>query len=402
MTSKISVYWDGEQSNVEYPEFCYRRGGLHPIILGDVITADSPGRHYRILHKLGRGAYATVWLAETLHLPSRRYVALKVCAANADSQHELKIFHHLPRDGLHNVIRLLDSFSVQGPNGVHAILVQDVVGQPTAPMRSLTRSASRVISRQLAQGLADLHRHGVVHGDFHLGNVGVALPTLTDNLIADILSEAGSPACTIVLPRQQPSRPQTLPAYVVPPISIIDYLATWDPTLHETRLRAMILDLGSAVLVEERRRPFCTLTEVCAPELVFEFAAHESKPSPTLASDIWSFACTIYEFVIGSRLFGGHCVQPNSYLLSKMARLCGEVPPTWRKYWESQDDLRSRPVSQEVADYQWQYQVEYLTTKNNTSSQKRDQRSTRYQSFSSSFVSCFRSIPSADQALNKY
>jgi len=69
MASKVSVYWDGEDRDVEDPQR-YTAGGFHPISLGDVMTAHSPPRQYRILHKLGRGAYSTVWLAETLHLAS--------------------------------------------------------------------------------------------------------------------------------------------------------------------------------------------------------------------------------------------------------------------------------------------------------------------------------------------
>jgi len=61
----------------------------------------------------------------------------------------------------------------------------------------------------------------------------------------DILDYFGNPGCTIVLPQWQPSHPQALPAYLVPPISIVEYLTHKDPTLHETPLRAEILDLGN-------------------------------------------------------------------------------------------------------------------------------------------------------------
>jgi serine/threonine-protein kinase SRPK3 len=68
MSLKIPLYW-GSPDDLEDIR-CYYAGGFHPICLGDVLSADSPLRQYRILHKLGHGAYATVWLAETLHLPS--------------------------------------------------------------------------------------------------------------------------------------------------------------------------------------------------------------------------------------------------------------------------------------------------------------------------------------------
>ena len=65
---EVPLYWDGEDDDEDAQR--YTSGGLHPISLGDVMTADSPPRQYRILHKLGRGANSTVWLAEALHLPS--------------------------------------------------------------------------------------------------------------------------------------------------------------------------------------------------------------------------------------------------------------------------------------------------------------------------------------------
>jgi serine/threonine-protein kinase SRPK3 len=124
----------------------------------------------RLLNSMvGRDAPSTivspVFLSKiSSHLRRQRYVALKVCAADADSQHELNIFSHLFHDDSRNVLRLLDSFSLQGPNGLHTILVHDVLGQPTTVMRSPALSGHRVLCHQLAQGLAALHRHDIVHG----------------------------------------------------------------------------------------------------------------------------------------------------------------------------------------------------------------------------------------------
>lgn len=42
---------------------CYSVGGFHPVQLGDIFESDIA--QYRVLHKLGYGKYATVWLAET-------------------------------------------------------------------------------------------------------------------------------------------------------------------------------------------------------------------------------------------------------------------------------------------------------------------------------------------------
>ena len=73
----LSLYWDADDDVEDIRR--YTAGGFHPIRLGDAVSsqgtssspmADRSPQHYRILHKLGRGAFATVWLAEVLHEPS--------------------------------------------------------------------------------------------------------------------------------------------------------------------------------------------------------------------------------------------------------------------------------------------------------------------------------------------
>jgi len=81
--------------------------------------------------------------------------------------------------------------------------------------------------------------------DLHVGNIGVALPTLDNRSIQNILSYSGYPECMIVLPLEQLSHPQALPAYLVPPISVLEYLTEKDPTLQEVSLRGVIMDLGN-------------------------------------------------------------------------------------------------------------------------------------------------------------
>lgn len=46
----------------------YKHGGYHPVLLGDVLPKKSASRkpRYRIMQKLGHGAFATVWLARDL------------------------------------------------------------------------------------------------------------------------------------------------------------------------------------------------------------------------------------------------------------------------------------------------------------------------------------------------
>ncbi|CAK7275182.1 hypothetical protein SEPCBS57363_006549 [Sporothrix epigloea] len=97
----------------------YAPGGFHPVDVGSVISSGE--RNYEVVHKLGHGGCATIWLVR-LGAQSPTYHALKVlCADNVDyPDRELAIFKHLKAvagDGHPNVVDLQESFKISGPNG---------------------------------------------------------------------------------------------------------------------------------------------------------------------------------------------------------------------------------------------------------------------------------------------
>ncbi len=113
--------------------WCIRRysiGGFHwhPIRLGDVVSSQKG--QYRVLdevpslrygwprHSKSRREFIRLFNhPSTFH--NERYVALKICIADADPNHKLEIFNKLSRTPPVplNVLQLLDHFSLQGPNG---------------------------------------------------------------------------------------------------------------------------------------------------------------------------------------------------------------------------------------------------------------------------------------------
>jgi serine/threonine-protein kinase SRPK3 len=102
--------------------YMYRPGGHHPINLGDVV-----GHKFKIIHKLGNGGFALVWLAR--NLDEHKYVALKILRADAPDR-EIQVLEHL-RNTLRNdvqITKLHETFKIQGPNGVHQCLVLDFSG----------------------------------------------------------------------------------------------------------------------------------------------------------------------------------------------------------------------------------------------------------------------------------
>ncbi|EEY22752.1 conserved hypothetical protein [Verticillium alfalfae VaMs.102] len=160
----------------------YSRYGLHPIRLGDILPklatcVSDPAKkpRYRVMLKLGFGAFATVWLARDL--VEERYVAVKVCLGS-DTPHvsrETEILSDLrkillEKDGDQGVIQLFDVFTIQGPNGCHECLVTEVISPLSDP--DVRRQCSSGAIRQIVQGIAFLHEHGIAHG----GTISGAVP----------------------------------------------------------------------------------------------------------------------------------------------------------------------------------------------------------------------------------
>lgn len=147
----------------------YCENGYHPVNLQDEFK-DS---RYRVIHKLGHGTFATVWLARDQI--EGRYVALKISAVSeAPTNNEINILQLLAADnsqhpGKQHVMSLLDHFTHEGPNGTHTCFVFPVLG-PTFAHKSYAHSGrfpaefARKICYQMGEAIAYLHSSNVVHG----------------------------------------------------------------------------------------------------------------------------------------------------------------------------------------------------------------------------------------------
>jgi len=151
----------------------YRAGGFHPVHLDDTFKK---GR-YTVIHKLGHGGFATVWLARDN--TRQRYVALKILAARLSRDcPEVGILRRLRNSeesvGKAFVMSMLDHFWIDGPNGHHLCVVSEV-GGPSIKMfnecpglqrgsRRLRGAVARKVALQATEGLAYIHSTGTVHG----------------------------------------------------------------------------------------------------------------------------------------------------------------------------------------------------------------------------------------------
>jgi len=158
----------------------YRAGGFHPVHLNDTFKKD----RYTVIHKLGHGGFATVWLARDKI--RERYVALKILAARLSRDcPEVEILRRLRNSeeslGKAFVMSMLDHFWIHGPNGHHLCVVSEVGGPSIKQFnecpglkngsRRLRGEVARKVALQATEGLAYIHSTGTVHGGVCRGNL---------------------------------------------------------------------------------------------------------------------------------------------------------------------------------------------------------------------------------------
>ncbi|KAH7907874.1 kinase-like domain-containing protein [Hygrophoropsis aurantiaca] len=331
----------------------YRKGGFHPVYIDDIIHS-----RYQIVNKLGYGSYATVWLVQDLHSESGRHAALKILAADrtAANSAEIEVLRRLKTmqrerpdsPGAEFVVRVLDLFTVHGPNGtrINVSLLWDsyyevldsksgVAEEPGYPVEMKVGEypvdMAKTMVAQLAQGVAYLHRAGIVHGDLHLGNVLLYSPEFEKWSSEEDVDEYIDPPEEVMLARNAPYRdlpfvdPHT-PEYLVSSSTSAELLAL----CVTGAVHIKICDFGEAFLWSNTThahahepRPTLNIPSVyAAPEIIFRDAV-----SP--AVDVWATAVLAYYLLSGgSYLFdsdGGIAAEVVCAMIAKLGRL----PDKW-------------------------------------------------------------------------
>ena len=158
-----------EMENLE--KYC--PGGLHPVHIRDKI-ADGK---YEVIHKLGCGGWSTIWLARVHQ--SGRYVKVKIPTASDSSiGREVRNLHHLQGadekatqdQAKRYVPSLLETFTINRPNGRHQCLVMGAAGCSLDYIKRLAETAQfeadvgRAIAARFLLGVSFIHSRGMVHG----------------------------------------------------------------------------------------------------------------------------------------------------------------------------------------------------------------------------------------------
>lgn len=272
----------------------YKRGGYHPVVVSQVIC-----ERYEILHKLGYGGTATVWLARDHN--TGRNVALKILSADntaTSGQRELSAYTYLQSslsgDQRDLIVLLHDSFYSESPNGNHLCLVLELSGPSLANI--VRRDASfklrpdmaQQLSLDLARGLETIHKAGIIYHDFSPSNILLQLDeSIATMSVSELYGRLGPPDAH---PLHQD---ELLEGSVAPgPTHVYTSLDFTKPeNLNLIKPTVKFIDFAEIDYVGQRdvERPHGLTLLYTDPETLFLRSMQEQ------ASDIWSLACIMFE-----------------------------------------------------------------------------------------------------------
>lgn len=208
-----SSFYDDSDSSEDEGLQDYKVGGYHAVHVGEIY-----GERYIVIQKLGWGHFSTVWLAKDLKYDT--YVAMKVQKSAShyteaafdeveildqvstfwkkqEWQDSLKKYHEdkqasgnaNPNNTTYDksstschTVQLLNSFTHNGPNGMHFIMVFQILGVNLLEIikrydyRGVPVPIVRELTRQCLMGLDYLHRIcKLIHTDLKPENVVISL-----------------------------------------------------------------------------------------------------------------------------------------------------------------------------------------------------------------------------------
>ncbi|KAG9943986.1 kinase-like protein, partial [Aureobasidium melanogenum] len=245
-------------------------------------------------------------------------------------------------------MQLLDSFQHNGPNGVHDCLVLELLGPSVASVvekqcasDKLPGNVAKKACKQLGLALAVLHRQGIGHGgqwaysdmsdkkearpdispDIHTGNLAFCMPGL-DSLSKNKLFETyGTPKTGLVTRTDGGSLRPGVPDYLV-------WSASFPASglnLEESSVK--LIDFGESFFFYEKSKALHTPLPLRAPEVLFD-------EEYDLRVDCWSYACAMFELIVGYPPFTGIMARKED-ILQQIADMIGEPPEKWQPKWKA-------------------------------------------------------------------
>jgi serine/threonine protein kinase len=338
------LYLEGAPFGLE-KIYDYEPGGHHPVHLGDHLG--EAGR-YRIIHKLGNGGCANVWLCRDTAVGAlTKYLALKILVADASKpdcpELLVKGVRHLKAQqdigtGADYICLPLDEFTINGPNGSHICFVYPVLG-PQVSLGILYDSENpdavlRKAGLQAVQALNFLHQNGLCHGvkssnhaivlklsandskDFTAANILHHVSGLDGLSEDEVVHVLGEPRKNRILtdPDECPDNP-TAPHYLVYPVSWANVETNYISS------DISVIDFGQAFRVSDPPDDLGIPGPYRSPELLLD-------RSVSMSCDIWALGCTLFAIRTGRTLFSCFDDEDDEYL-ETMVNLLGKMPEPW-------------------------------------------------------------------------
>lgn len=295
-----SLYLEESRTNASSDcedEKDYRKGGYHPVYLGDIYH----NGQYRIIKKLGWGHFSTVWLC--YDNISQSHVALKIVKSE---QHytdaaidEIKLLRCISKSnpshkGHDHIVQLLNDFVITGPHGDHICMVFEVLGRNLLKLiqeydyRGIPIEYAKRISKQVLQGLEYLHANcGIIHTDLKPENILICID---------------------------------------------------DESLKDVPINVKIVDLGNACWINHHFTNNIQTRQYRSPEVIM-------GKGYDITADIWSCACMIFELVTGDFLF--HPKESSRFTkdadhIAQIVELLGHFPSYLKKGRYTKDIFDSK------------------------------------------------------------
>ncbi|KAL4915864.1 kinase-like domain-containing protein [Aspergillus aurantiobrunneus] len=319
----------GPPKGVE-PPCSYIHGGHHPVLLGDLLG--HPGRErYQVIHKLGTGGFGNVWLCHVVESEPSEYVALKILMARASGEvsRELSNVHHLQALAKNDpdiekyCLLPFDDFLIDGPNGSHQSFVYPAAGPPLREIYNVARNPHaylRNLSRQAAEAMAVLHRHGICHGDFRPSNILLRLDGLNGMSVEEVFECLDVPEVTSVVIYEGANPNACVPEYIVNPIEF-----TRDINARLATDKICVIDFGESFDMSNPPSGLGIPLDYASPEVLLENQCGSS-------GDIYALATTMFELRLGSKLFSVDEDSIEDYLYCRIGD-CGPLPEPWWSKW---------------------------------------------------------------------
>ncbi|OHE93157.1 protein kinase domain-containing protein [Colletotrichum orchidophilum] len=337
-------YWDNEEP--EEPYMAYEEGMLHPVKLGDQLLDGK----YTVIHKLGSGSFSTVWLAHNAETDDK--VAVKICVAKDEefpAGDEAGISKLLSQnDYAHPGGIAIDCyervFPHKGPNGIHECFVSSPMGVTLSESKFRSNGGwlfptevARALAAQLVLGVGYIHSKRIVHGDFHMGNVMLAIPDgeLASLTVEEIYKKYGSPT---ILPmdlcvehtdfHEEHPLPPNAPPYMLWKMHIRGGECE---TLRLSDAVVKIKDFGESWQPEFETRHELNIPEKYrAPEAM---VAEKLKLPISYPADVWALGCMIFEVYAANDVFETYFPDYNG-VWADMVMMMGKPQATWWDAWE--------------------------------------------------------------------